>query len=111
MAAVQVDCILKPTPGDAEAGITHVGGPGGGRWLLSRQEIVDRLTWRVETLCILSGEERGELAVRGASPRQCLQTGTDLQGNDRLLGLPDCPAADLWSWVQAVAPQRRRNIA
>jgi hypothetical protein len=111
MANVLVDCILKPSPGDTEAGITHVGGPGGGRWLLSRQAILNRLTWRVDTFFIRTGDERAELAVRGENSQQCVQARSDRHGENRLLRLPDCPAADLWSWVQAVSPPPRRNRA
>ena len=77
MANVQVDCRLLWNSGDAEAGITHVGGPGAARWLLSHVEILSRLNRDVDSFFILTGERCKDRAVRGEVPHWFIQTRTD----------------------------------
>jgi len=64
-------------PGDAEAGITLVGGPGAARWLLSHLEILSRLNRAVDSVFILTGELCKDRAVRGDVPHQFIQTRTE----------------------------------
>jgi hypothetical protein len=93
MGDVEVDCTQRWNPRDSERGVTHLGGPGGDRWLLTRLEVIYRINRGADTFFTSAdtGDARVDVTVGGTAPNQFLQTGTDNQPATMLLDLPECP--------------------
>jgi len=81
-------------------GITHVGGPSDGPWLLSRLEILYRLNREVDKVFTLVEGTRTDIVVRGEVPHQFVQSRSGDEWTTTLLSMPACPAA-------TPAPSRR----
>jgi hypothetical protein len=91
MADVVVTCISKQPRNDPHEGITHVGGPGGGGWKWTRQQVIDSINAKSNTFYTQVGGRRADIAVVQGAQGPYLRTHADGQWNDNLLALPECP--------------------
>ena len=91
MADVQVSCINKVPRQNPYEGITHLGGPGGGGWKWTRQQVIDSINASTNTFFTLEQGNRGNIGVVNGPNGPYLRTYADGQWNDNLLSLPECP--------------------
>ena len=92
MADVLVGCINKLPRQDPHEGITHLGGPGGGGWRWTRQQVIDSIEGRINTFHTMVQGRRAEVGVVNGSYGKYLRTHADGYWNDNLLALPECLA-------------------
>lgn len=90
MADVQVTCINKQPRNNPHEGITHLGGPGGGGWRWTRQQVIDSINARRDTFYTLVGGNRAEVGVVNGPNGPYVRTHADGKWNDNLLALPEC---------------------
>jgi hypothetical protein len=91
MADVVVTCISKQPRNDPHEGITHLGGPGGGGWKWTRQQVVDSITAKSNTFFTQVGGKKTYIGVVQGPNGPYVRTYADGQWNDNLLALPECP--------------------
>ncbi len=92
MADVLVACINKQPRQDPHEGITHLGGPGGGGWRWTRQQVIDSIKSNANTFHTMAGGKRAEVGVVRGPNGEYLRTHADGYWNDNLLALPECQA-------------------
>lgn len=90
MADVQVTCINKQPRNDPYEGITHLGGPGGGGWRWTRQQVIDSIRAKANTFFTLVSGNRGDIGIVEGPNGAYLRTYADGKWNDNLLSLPEC---------------------
>lgn len=90
MADVQVTCINKQPRQNPYEGITHLGGPGGGGWRWTRQQVIDSINAGANTFYTLQDGNRGDIGVVNGPNGPYLRTYADGRWNDNLLALPEC---------------------
>lgn len=90
MADVLVGCINKQPRNDPYEGITHLGGPGGGGWRWTRQQVIDSINAATNTFYTSVNGYRAEIAVVRGPHGDYVRTHADGQWNDNLLALPEC---------------------
>ncbi len=90
MADVLVGCINKQPRNDTHEGITHLGGPGGGGWRLTRQQVISSIESNANTFHTSVGGNRATVAVVDGPNGKYLRTHADGKWNDNLLSLPEC---------------------
>jgi hypothetical protein len=91
MADVVVTCISKQPRNDPHEGITHLGGPGGGGWKWTRQQVVDSINAKSNTFYTQVGGKRAYIGVVQGPNGPYVRTYADGVWNDNLLALPECP--------------------
>jgi hypothetical protein len=96
MAEFQVTCINKIPRDDSHEGITHLGGPGGGGWRRTRDQVVALIEppggRQGDTFYTFVGGRRANIAVvRPQGRRPYLRTHADGYYNNDLLALLECP--------------------
>jgi hypothetical protein len=91
MADVRVTCINKRNRQDTHEGITHLGGPGGGGWKLTRQEVINSIRAGRDTFYTQVDGKRANIAVREGPHGPYVQTHADGDWNNNLLALDECP--------------------
>jgi len=91
MADVQVACINKVPRDNPHEGITHLGGPGGGGWKWTRQQVIDSINAGTNSFYTEVGGKRAYVAVINGPNGQYLRTHADGVWNDNLLALRECP--------------------
>lgn len=90
MADVRVTCINKQPRNNPHEGITHLGGPGGGGWRWTRQQVIDSINAKTNTFHTLVDGNRGDIGVVEGPNGPYLRTYADGRWNDNLLSLPEC---------------------
>ena len=91
MADVVVTCINKQPRNDTHEGITHLGGPGGGGWKLSRDQVIASINSKSNTFYTMVGGKRADIGVFQGPTGPYLRTYADGAWNNNLLALPECP--------------------
>jgi hypothetical protein len=94
MADVQVTCITKPNAQSPHEHITYLGGPGGGGWRLSREQVIASINQYTNTFFVVDASgHRSEVGVVTPSNGRAayLRTHADGDWNNNLLALPQCP--------------------
>jgi len=92
MADVLVGCINKLPRQDPHEGITHLGGPGGGGWRWTRQQVIESIEGRINTFHTMVQGRRAEVGVVNGPYGKYLRTHANGYWNDNLLALPECLA-------------------
>jgi hypothetical protein len=87
MADVQLKCINKVPRNNPYEGITHLGGD---RWKWTRQQVINAIEEKTNTLYTLVRGNRGNIGVVQGPNRKYLRTYADGKWNDNLLALPEC---------------------
>jgi hypothetical protein len=91
MADVLVTCINKQPRQDLYEGITHLGGPGGGGWRWSRQQVIDSINARTNTFYTQDRSgNRSYLGVVKGPSGEYVRTHANGVWNDNLLALDEC---------------------
>jgi uncharacterized protein DUF3892 len=90
MADVLVGCINKQPRQDPHEGITHLGGPGGGGWRWTRQQVIESIENGSNTFHTSVGGRRAEVGVVNGPNGKYVRTHADGIWNDNLLALPEC---------------------
>ena len=90
MPDVQVTCINKQPRQNPHEGITHLGGPGGGGWRLTREEVIDLVKRDIDTFYTSVNGKRADVAIVHGPNGDYLRTHADGYWNDNLLALPEC---------------------
>ena len=91
MADVVVTCINKQPRLDPHEGITHLGGPGGGGWKWTREQVIASIKSKTNTFYTYVGGKRADIGVVNGPNGEYLRTYADGFWNDNLLALPECP--------------------
>jgi hypothetical protein len=89
-----VICITKPNPTSAHEHITHIGGPGGGGWKLTREAAIANIDARTDTFHVVDAlGHRSEVGIvdPGNGRARYLRTYADGDWNNNLLALRQCP--------------------
>lgn len=90
MADVHVTCISKIPRENPHEGITHLGGPGGGGWKWTRQQVVDSIIAHTNSFYTYVNGKRADIAVVNGPNGPYLRSHADSCWNDNLLALPEC---------------------
>jgi len=93
MADVLVTCINKQPRNNPYQGITHLGGPGGGGWRWTRQQVIASIKDKSNTF--YTQDQYGNRAYIGVvddPDGEYLRTHANGQWNDNLLSLDECIA-------------------
>ncbi len=90
MSDVQVSCINKQPRSDTHEGITHLGGPGGGGWRWTRQEVINSINGKTNTFYTSVNGRRADVGVVHGPHGDYVRTHADGVWNDNLLALPEC---------------------
>jgi hypothetical protein len=94
MNEFQVSCITKSLPNGGHEHITHIGGPAGGGWQLTRESAIARIRGKSERFFTLDKTSGGKVyiaVVEEAGKAPYLRTYADGKWNDNLLAQPTCP--------------------
>jgi hypothetical protein len=92
MADVLVSCIRRVAHYNAHEGITHLGGPGGGGWLLTREQVIANIESRTNTFFTLAADgKRADIGVVDGLTGKYVRTYADKEWSDNLLNLAQCP--------------------
>jgi Protein of unknown function (DUF3892) len=91
MADVVVTCINKQPRDNTHEGIIYLGGPGGGGWKWTRQQVVESINARTNSFYTQVGGKRADIGVVQGPKGPYLRTYADGVWNDNLLALPECP--------------------
>lgn len=91
MADVLVTCINKQPRQNPYEGITHLGGPGGGGWHWTRQQVIASINLEQDTFHTLVNGMRANIGVVVGPTGPYLRTYADGSWNDNLLALSECP--------------------
>lgn len=90
MAVVYVACINKQPRNNPHEGITHLGGPGGGGWKWTRQQVIESIEARTNSFFTEVDGNRADIAVVDGPNGKYVRTHADGKWNDNLLSLPEC---------------------
>lgn len=90
MADVVVTCINKQPRQSPHEGITHLGGPGGGGWKWTREQVIASIKAGSNTFYTNVGGRRASIGVTSGPNGDYLRTHADGVWNDNLLALPEC---------------------
>jgi Protein of unknown function (DUF3892) len=90
MADVIVTCIKKQPRSDPYHGITHLGGPGGGGWRWTREQVIASIKSQTNTFFTQVGGKRADIRIAHGPAGEYLRTETDGVPDDNLLALPEC---------------------
>jgi hypothetical protein len=90
MADVQVTCINKQPRDNPHEGITHLGGPGGGGWKWTRQQVIASINAGENAFYTSVGGKRADIGVVNGPNGAYLRTHADGYWNDNLLALAEC---------------------
>jgi hypothetical protein len=90
MADVVVTCINKQPRENPHEGITHLGGPGGGGWKWTREQVIASIKAGTNTFYTNIGGKKALIGVVSGQKGEFLQTHADGQWNNNLLSLPEC---------------------
>lgn len=90
MATYKVACIKKPNRLSTHEGITHLGGPAGGGWQLTRDEVIRLIDQGHSFYTEVNGNRADIGVVRETGKRPYLRTYADGYWNDNLLALREC---------------------
>jgi hypothetical protein len=90
MADVQVTCIKKQPRDNTHEGITHLGGPGGGGWQWTRQQVIDSINAGTNTFFTFVDGRRANIGVIQGPNGPYVRTHADGQWTDNLLALDEC---------------------
>lgn len=94
MADVQITCVSKPDRNSPHERIIHVGGPGGGGWKWTTEQVVASIESGTNTFFVLdAARHRSNVGVvdPGGGRQKHLRTHADGDWNNNLLSLPECP--------------------
>lgn len=92
MVDVHVSCINKQPRQNPYEGITHLGGPGGGGWRWTREQVIASIERKENAFYTLVEGNRGDVGIVNGPSGKYLRTYRDGMWNDNLLSLPECPA-------------------
>lgn len=90
MADVVVTCINKDPRNNTHEGITHLGGPGGGGWKWTREQVITSIKAKTNTFYTEVGGKRAYVGVVNGPNGEYLRTYADNSWTDNLLALPEC---------------------
>lgn len=93
MNTYQVTCVTKPHRSSAHEHITHIGGPAGGRWVMTREEAIRQIDSGASAFFVqdpYSNKVAYVGVVREAGKAPYLRTHADGYWNDNLLSLNEC---------------------
>jgi hypothetical protein len=88
--AFQITCINKQPRDNPYEGITHLGGPAGGGWTRTREQIVLNIENGEQYFTQVNGQ-RADVGVANGPHGKYLRTHADGYWNDNLLALNECP--------------------
>ena len=91
MADVLVTCVTKPNRNSPHEHITHLGGPGGGGWTKTTQEVISLIKRQIDTFYTWDGQKRANIKVNSRNGREFVQTYADGDWKNNLLSLDACP--------------------
>ena len=89
----QVSCIRKSLPNGGHEHITHIGGPAGGGWRLTRESAVSRIDANTEKFYTVDKTTGNKvyIGVIEIGQSRYLRTHADGKWNDNLLAQLTCP--------------------
>lgn len=93
MSNYQITCVTKPDRFSPHYHITHIGGPAGSGWLLTREEAIRLIESGTSSFYVqdpLTGKRAYVGVVREAGKVPYLRTHADGYWNDNLLSLNEC---------------------
>ena len=91
MGTFQVTCIKKQDRFSTHEGITHFGGPAGGGWRRTRDEVIQMIEQQGDAFYTeVNGKRAYVGVVREPGKRPYLRTHADGYWNDNLLALTEC---------------------
>lgn len=91
MADVLVTCIKKAATGNPYDAITHLGGPGGGGWMWTREQVASSIRLGTNSFYTMFSGRRVDIGVINGPNGLYLRTHSDGTWNDNLLALHECP--------------------
>ena len=91
MADYQVTCVTKPDRYSEHEHITRLGGPAGGGWTLTTQDVISLIKRGTDTFYTWDGKKRADIAVNSRNGREYVQTYADRDWTNNLLALDACP--------------------
>ena len=92
MADVLVDCINKVPRDNPHEGITRLGGPGGGGWCWTREDVITSIENKTNTFFTQVNGKRADIGVVSGQNGKYVRTYADGIWSDNLLALRECGA-------------------
>jgi hypothetical protein len=90
MPDVWVTCINKTPRTNPHEGITHLGGPGGGGWKWTREQVVLSINLGTNSFFTHVNGKRADIAVVNGPNGPYVRTHADGVWTDNLLALQEC---------------------